>query len=964
MKKLYWIICLVASLFVLGSCKEKNITIKNMAQTEEGYFKELIEKEINLFDYISGDLEFNLSYNDKSYTSDDNLTFTLSKGENEFTLLTKNEEVKLIFYLLSEYKVTFYHNDKVAYSTTLLENLTLNEIKPEFNFDGYTWNGEVLNLDDQKVYNYKEIIVSSDINVQLILEPITYNVMVDGILYKVKTGDVINFKEGEKVGYTFTGFNESITNGMIYHPSMGEVFTSSFKKNEYTITFNLNGQTILSKFLFEENIVFPESDILGYDFNGWYYEGKLFESSTLKIASDITLVGNYTPKKYTLTFTNIDKEYSVEVKYQESFELPTPSKDGFTFLYWEIDGNIVTSNVYTYLEDVTFKAIFEEHSTKTITLNLESFGGIVDKDALVDSSGNITLPVPVKDGYKFKYWSKNQELTDVITTLNENTYNNELLYACYELDDKNLIGEVVVTMYNAHASKYDELAMFDGSKSGFTSKYWHKVAIKKNGSEYFVSAIAINGDALSTLGDYDFVILAYTDYSLYSEFVNLGYQVGYKVYFTVDPSNLSSGKQTIQVSFVEPSIDEDIDAIKKELELIYGDYESVSENIDLVSTIKNYSITWETSNKNAISKTGKYTKPYVDRIVTLSAYIGSTNVYSFDVLVNGENKTSDALATGYIYTPYTITQNAMDVLDIIYCAFLDINENADFTNETRMKNNIKNYILPKAKISGTKVVISVNQNTSGAFSKVSSSSDLRKKLAKNILIFIEELGLDGIDIDWETPSSSEATNFTLLMKDIYEVVKAKNSNYLVTAAIGGGMWAPPKYDLPNSKNYIDYVNLMTYSMASGNSYYQNSLYKSTKGATLVSCSIEESIKIYNDLGVKNSQILVGIPFYTTVQTGSGGPGSKVGTGKSVWYDTMLEKYPLSDTMIEYFDEECGVPYRYDKISQIFISYDNERSIMIKCDYINTLGLAGIMYWQYGQDVDDMLSNAIDKYINK
>jgi hypothetical protein len=36
---------------------------------------------------------------------------------------------------------------------------------------------------------------------------------------------------------------------------------------------------------------------------------------------------------------------------------------------------------------------------------------------------------------------------------------------------------------------------------------------------------------------------------------------------------------------------------------------------------------------------------------------------------------------------------------------------------------------------------------------------------------------------------------------------------------------------------------------------------------------------------------------------------------------------------------------------------------VKCDYINALGLAGIMYWQYGQDVNDMLSNAIDKYIN-
>ena len=114
--------------------------------------------------------------------------------------------------------------------------------------------------------------------------------------------------------------------------------------------------------------------------------------------------------------------------------------------------------------------------------------------------------------------------------------------------------------------------------------------------------------------------------------------------------------------------------------------------------------------------------------------------------------------------------------------------------------------------------------------------------------FIVENNIHGIDIDWETPASNEATNFTLLMKAIYEKVKAYNKNYLVTAAIGGGKWQPPKYDLPNSKDYLDYVNLMTYSMATGNGYYQNALFKSTKGATLTSCTIEESIKIFNDYG--------------------------------------------------------------------------------------------------------------------
>ena len=400
------------------------------------------------------------------------------------------------------------------------------------------------------------------------------------------------------------------------------------------------------------------------------------------------------------------------------------------------------------------------------------------------------------------------------------------------------------------------------------------------------------------------------------------------------------------------------------MESLYSDLDVVESDIELVKSYGGYTITWKTSNRNAISSTGEYTKPYVTRKVILTALVDEVEIYSFEVTVKGENEESEALATGYIYTPYTITQNAMNALDIIYCAFLDIDANANWTNLTRMTNNLNNYIIPKAKISGTKVVISVNQSTSGAFGAVAGDPVLREKLATNILEFIQTTGIDGIDIDWETPTSAEAVTFTLLMEAIYNKVKAANPDYLVTAAIGGGKWAPPKYDLPNSKNYLDYINLMTYSMASGNGYYQNSLYKSTHGATLVSCSIEESIEIYNDLGVKNNQILVGVPFYTTVQTESGGPGSKTGSGKSVWYEHLYSTYKLSDTMKEYYDEECGVPYRYDEVNKIFISFDNERSIKEKCDYINTLGLAGIMYWQYGQDVDDYLSDAINKYINE
>ena len=652
------------------------------------------------------------------------------------------------------------------------------------------------------------------------------------------------------------------------------------------------------------------------------------------------------------------------VKYDDEYLLKDAIKEGYEFLYWTYNNEKIENGVWKYLNDITLYPVFKKLPEK-INLNLETFGGIVNNNCEIDSNNNIILPVPVKENYNFLYWCKDNKFEEKITTLTKEEYNNETLYAYYEYNSDNLVNQIIPTMYNKHASNYDELAIFDSSVTGMTSLYWFKIGIKLIDDEYYISSIAYSGDKLSSLGEYDYVILAYSSYSKYKELLNMELQIGYTVKFLIDPSTLTTGNNSNIISFVKKEFTEEIDKVYNYLDNIYQDIKEVDSDINLITNYNQYQITWKTSNKNAITTNGKYTKPFVTRNVTLTAYIDSNEVYSFTVKVKGENEESNALATGYIYTPYsTITQNAMNTLDIIYCAFFDIDKNADWTNLTKMTNYVNNYIKDKAKKAGTKIVISVNQGESGAFSAVSANPELRKKLANNILKVIQDLELDGIDIDWETPSSTEATNFTLLMKDIYETVKTSNQNYLVTAAIGGGKWAPPKYDLTNSKNYLDYINLMTYSMATGNGYYQNSLYKSSKGATLVSCSIEESIKIYNDLTVPNSQILVGIPFYTTVQTSSGGPGSKTGSGKSVWYEKLFTTYQLSDTMKEYFDYECGVPYRYDEVNQIFISFDNEESIRLKCDYINTLGLAGIMYWQYGQDVNDMLSDAINKYINK
>jgi GH18 family chitinase len=55
----------------------------------------------------------------------------------------------------------------------------------------------------------------------------------------------------------------------------------------------------------------------------------------------------------------------------------------------------------------------------------------------------------------------------------------------------------------------------------------------------------------------------------------------------------------------------------------------------------------------------------------------------------------------------------------------------------------------------------------------------------------------------------------------------------------------------------------------------------------------------------------------------------------------------------FFDESALAPFVWNEQDKIFITYDDERSIRHKAEYVNQRELGGLMYWQMGQDTDDL-----------
>ena len=86
-----------------------------------------------------------------------------------------------------------------------------------------------------------------------------------------------------------------------------------------------------------------------------------------------------------------------------------------------------------------------------------------------------------------------------------------------------------------------------------------------------------------------------------------------------------------------------------------------------------------------------------------------------------------------------------------------------------------------------------------------------------------------------------------------------------------------------------------------------------------------------------------------------------GRGKGPFHNfcdySNLKEMPEGYT--EMWDEKAMVPYIVDKDGKLVLGFENARSLAIKCDYVNSNGLHGAMYWDYsGDDENNTLRSTV------
>lgn len=157
-------------------------------------------------------------------------------------------------------------------------------------------------------------------------------------------------------------------------------------------------------------------------------------------------------------------------------------------------------------------------------------------------------------------------------------------------------------------------------------------------------------------------------------------------------------------------------------------------------------------------------------------------------------------------------------------------------------------LVTEAHANGVKVLIAVggwNDGDDSAFESLASDPDSRTKFVNNLVQFVNEYDLDGVDMDWEYPDPGvSASNFESLMLELSKAMHSEEK--LLTAAVvakgttGGGVSS-------SVFEYVDFLNIMAYD---GNDF-DHSTYSYAM----------ESLNYWKNRGLPGNKAILGVPFY-------------------------------------------------------------------------------------------------------
>ncbi|KAL5313276.1 hypothetical protein ACEPPN_019009 [Leptodophora sp. 'Broadleaf-Isolate-01'] len=273
-----------------------------------------------------------------------------------------------------------------------------------------------------------------------------------------------------------------------------------------------------------------------------------------------------------------------------------------------------------------------------------------------------------------------------------------------------------------------------------------------------------------------------------------------------------------------------------------------------------------------------------------------------------------------------------------------------------------------------KVLLSIGGATySQNFAGPASSEQGRTLFASSALDLVKNLGLDGLDINWEYPvDEAEAADLVLLLKETREQLDQYGDSlhtkyhFELTFAAPAGPSNYRKLDMESMDQYLDFWNLMAYDYAGSwlvpkITGHQANLFSAGDASTPF--DTKSSVDYYTSHGVASDKIVLGMPIYGRSFTKTTGLGQSFGAvGAGTWEAGVYDYKSLPmDGSSEIYDEKLGASYSWDPTKQELISYDTVEVGRQKARWIKSMNLGGAMWWESSADKnggDSLVENVV------
>jgi len=226
-----------------------------------------------------------------------------------------------------------------------------------------------------------------------------------------------NLPVATRYGYDFDGWynssNQIVTSETIVKVLSDETLVAHWTAKKYTVTFKYNNGTAdtTKEVTFDSPYgELPKPTRLGYTFNGWAsLQGEPVTSDTIyKHGDNQTLYGQWGNGNYVATLDpngGTLTTLTLNVYYDKAYgEIPTPTRTGYDFLGWYLNGTKVDSSTIVNVADN--HTLVAEWRLKTFTVTFKYNDGVTaDTTKTVTYSKTYgTLPVAERANYCFLGW--------------------------------------------------------------------------------------------------------------------------------------------------------------------------------------------------------------------------------------------------------------------------------------------------------------------------------------------------------------------------------------------------------------------------------------------------------------------------------------------------------------------------------------------------------------------------------